>query len=267
MARGGATKQMQMLVSNFSFLYNAASAITIRSADDNTAMTFNAGNSSQYGYNGNDNAGGPNLPAFTVTSDPDFALINSVPLSQVFGNPPVRKAAISSLAPFLQTTGGQYGARATVDLLRAAAKNQTWPTNCAGSQDACDRYFPSGTVPSDFGASEPDGLFTFVDGDVDLPPGGGAGLLVVTGTLTMRGSAAFKGLILVLGAGQLLRDGGGGGDTLGSAVVARFDANSNFLAPTFNSNGSGNSGVQYDSDWVRRALRGIGPLVVGVSEY
>lgn len=267
MARGGAEKRMQMLVSNFNFLYNAASAITIRSDDTDLPMNFNPGNSAQYGYDGNDNAGGPNLPAFTVTSDPDFALINAVPLGQVFGNPPVRKVAVSSLAPFLQTTTGQYGARATVDLLRAASKNQVWPNNCAGSPDACDRYFPSGTVPTDLGAGQPDGLFTFVDGDLDLPPGGGAGLLVVTGTLTMRGSAEFKGLILVLGAGQLLRDGGGNGNTLGSAVVARFDAASNFLAPTFNSNGSGNSGIRYDSDWVRRALKGPGPLVVGVTEY
>ena len=54
-----AVKRMQMLVSRFAFDYKASGAITLRSADDNTtAMTFNAGSSAQYEYNGNDNSGG-----------------------------------------------------------------------------------------------------------------------------------------------------------------------------------------------------------------
>jgi hypothetical protein len=106
-----------------------------------------------------------------------------------------------------------------------------------------------------------------VDGDVALPPAGGAGLLVVTGTLDMRGSAEFKGLILVLGQGEVLRNGGGGGTTLGSLVIAKFGATGDFLAPSFDSNGSGTSDVKYDSKWVENALTRLGPRVVGVSEY
>jgi hypothetical protein len=72
----------------------------------------------------------------------------------------------------------------------------------------------------------------------------------------------------VLGGGTLLRDGGGNGNSLGAVAVAKFDPTSgNFLAPTFNSSGSGNSSIQYDSDWVRRALNNTGPGVLGVSEY
>jgi hypothetical protein len=252
-----AQKKMKMLVGKSAFSYNPKGAITLRSADDNTtAMSFNVGNSSQYQYDGLDNAGGASLPAFTVTSTPDYNLINGLPSNQVFGSPyAANKIPIPNLDTFLQTTDGVGGARVAVSTLRTAAQNQ-------------NRYFASGQTPSDFGASAPNGLFTFVDGDVDLPPGGGAGLLVVTGTLTLRGSSSFNGLILVLGGGTLLRDGGGNGNSLGAVAVAKFDPTSgNFLAPTFNSSGSGNSSIQYDSDWVRRALNNTGPGVLGVSEY
>ena len=52
--------------------------------------------------------------------------------------------------------------------------------------------------------------FTFVDGDCSLS--GGAGLLIVTGNLTMSGNPSFSGLILVLGGGHVQRNGGGNGD-------------------------------------------------------
>jgi hypothetical protein len=71
----------------------------------------------------------------------------------------------------------------------------------------------------------------------------------------------------VLGTGSIVRTGGGNGTSLGSTVVARFGATGNFLAPSFNSNGSGNSTIRYDSEWVRKALTTGGPVVLGVSEY
>jgi phage baseplate assembly protein gpV len=252
----GAQKKMKMMVGRSLFTYNPKGAITLRSADDNTtAMSFNVGSSSQFGYSGYDNSGGAPLPAFTVTSDPDYNLINNLPANQVVGSPfGATEVPVSSLDAFLQTTGGVNGARALVNELRTAAQNQ-------------GRYFAAGQTPSDFGATAPNGLLTFVDGDADLPPAGGAGLLVVTGTLTTRGSASFNGLVLVLGTGDLDRSGGGNGGSLGAVVVARFDSTSNFLAPTFNTSGGGTSAIQYDSDWVRRALSDTGPGVLGISEY
>ncbi len=249
----GAKKQMQMIVSRFAFDVTAASMITLRSADDSTVLTFNAGNSSQYTYSGFDNAGGQNLSAFGVTSTPDYNYLTSLtlPAGQVTGSPaPVQQVSIPSLPVWLQTADG---ARAMVDQLRSNGINE-------------GRYFTTATPPPDFGTSSQPKV-TFVDGDVDLPPAGGAGLLVVTGTLTLNGSSNFDGLILVLGGGQLVRSGGGNGSSLGAVFVARFGSTGNFLAPTFNSNGSGTSAIQYDSDWVRRALASPGPRVMAVSEY
>ncbi|MEP6569939.1 MAG: hypothetical protein ABJC10_09210 [Acidobacteriota bacterium] len=248
-----ARKQMRMLLSRFAFDISAPSAITIRSADDNSQLTFNQGNSARYQYNGNDNAGGADVTAFGVTGAADYAYLTSLSLpgSQVFGNPSgFRQVAVTELPAWLQTADA---ARAFVNDLRNAAQNES-------------RYYTTGSQPADFGTtSRP--LLTFVDGDTDLSPAGGSGLLVVTGTLTLDGSSAYSGLILVLGGGQLIRTGGGNGNSFGAALVARFGNTGNFLAPTFNSNGSGTSSIQYDSDWIRRGLASTGPRVMAIGEF
>ena len=57
------------------------------------------------------------------------------------------------------------------------------------------------------------------------------------------------------------------GNSLRAAMVARFGNSGNFLAPLFNSNGSGTSTIKYDSEWVRKALILTGPQVTAISEY
>jgi hypothetical protein len=248
-----ARKQMRMLVSRFAFDVTTPSAITLRSADDNSLLTFNAGDSARYQYDGNDNAGGSDVSAFGVTGTADYTYLTalSLPGSQVFGNPSgVKQVPVADLPVWLQTADA---ARAFLIDLRNAAQNE-------------GRYFTTGSQPADFGTtSRP--LLTFVDGDTDLSPAGGSGLLVVTGTLTLNGSSAFSGLILVLGGGQLLRTGGGNGDSFGALLVARFGNTGNFLAPTFNSSGSGTSAIQYDSEWVRKGLASTGPRVMAIGEF
>jgi hypothetical protein len=249
----GAKKQMHMLVSRYAFDWAANSTITLRSADDNSVLTFNAGNSSQYLYSGFDNAGGAPTSAFGVTSSADYNYLLSLSLNgnQVAGSPSaVQQVSISSLPTWLQTASG---ARDLVNNQRTSAMIQ-------------NRYFTTSTPPDSFGTpSQP--LFTFVDGDADLPPAGGAGTLIVTGTLTLNGSSQFSGIILVLGSGQLIRTGGGNGTSLGTVYVASFGPSGNFLAPTFNSNGSGNSTISYDSDWARKAAGTPGPQVLAISEF
>ena len=74
--------------------------------------------------------------------------------------------------------------------------------------------------------------FTIVKGDCHLD--GGAGLLIVEGTLYFNGPGPnFDGLILVLGQGRLLKQGGGNRDIYGSIMIARFGATGNFLEPIF----------------------------------
>jgi len=246
-------KQMQMLLSRFAFDFSPVSTITLRSADDGSVVTFAAGSSAQYFYSGFDNAAGQDLPAFAVTSTPDLNYVTSLnlPGSQTMGSPTgIQKVDVSSLPVWLQTADR---ARNLVIGMRTVAVSN-------------NRYFTTATPPTDFGSlSRP--TLTFIDGDGALGPVNGAGLLIVTGALTVDGSATFNGLILVLGSGQLIRSGGGNGNTLGSILVARFANSGDFLAPTFDSNGSGTSTIQYDSAWVRRALASPGPRVVAIGEF
>jgi hypothetical protein len=237
------------------FDFTPVSAITLRSADNGAAASVQVGNSSVYTYSGFDNAAGDNLPAIGVTSAGDYnGLVNqSLPPLQVKGSPgPLDQLSNSELPSLLQSADN---ARAAVISLRTIATNG-------------GRYFTTATPPvaGDFGSITTPKI-TFVDGDAVLGPDGGAGLLVVTGTLTMDGNAAFKGLVLVLGAGNLIRHGGGNGSTLGAILVAHFDNSGDFLPPALNTDGGGNSAVTYDSAWVRRALASPGPRTVAIGEF
>jgi hypothetical protein len=106
--------------------------------------------------------------------------------------------------------------------------------------------------------------FTVVKGDCNLDSG--AGLLIVTGTLTMNGNPNFRGLILVLGQGRVIKTGGGDGDTMGAMMIARFGATGNFLEPSFLVSGGGNSNHQYDSRATLNAMVMSGPSVLGIAE-
>jgi len=280
----GATKNLQMMVSRFGLDYDPVATFAIRGAgnDSTTASTISIGSSANYVYSGVDNAGGNPLPAFMVTTTPDFTNLSTFKQNNATGVqgdptgliPNLKQATMPTdvglLPKWLQTTSDPvYGARAFVSRLRSAAQQQFYGCS-SGASSSCDRYFNTAggdAAPTDFGAGTTDGLFTFVDGDVSLPSAGGKGLLVVTGTLSMNGSQTFDGLVLVLGGGVIDRSGGGNGTSLGAFVVAKFNSTGDFLAPTFTSSGSGTSLVQLDRNKVKTALRLGGIPVLSVSEY
>ncbi len=97
---------------------------------------------------------------------------------------------------------------------------------------------------------------TFINGDVSL--GGGAGVLVVTGTLTISGAMQFDGLILVIGQGQVVINGGGNGQIFGEMLVAQTNSSVAPYAqlpalpnpsPSFVWNGGGKASINYNSCW------------------
>jgi hypothetical protein len=275
-----AIKNLQAMVRRFGINYDPPATFVVRGDDSNNASTLSIGSSAQFVYSGVDNAQqGQPLPAFMVTNNPDYTTLttlksnNSLPVT---GDPTAvikqltLPGQLSSLPSWLQTTSDPIsGARAFVQQLRDVALTQFYGCS-TGNDTSCDRYYNvrgGDAAPTEFGMSTSDGLLTFVDGDVSLPNSGGRGLLVVTGTLTVSGSQPFEGLVLVLGDGNINRNGAGNAVSLGAFVVARFDAASGFLAPTFTSSGSGNSTIQLDRIKVKTALRLGGVSVVAVSEF
>ncbi|HKP35578.1 MAG TPA: pilus assembly PilX N-terminal domain-containing protein [Pyrinomonadaceae bacterium] len=243
----GAEKRLELIVKRSKFDYSPQCVICVRSSDDGTPVNFTIGNSAAKEYQGADRAGGGTLPAFGSTSAGDTAIQIGEASKETVSNPIATTMNMASLPPWVQ------------DVVKAREFLVDQKANAIEQR----RYF---TSFSGMSGSETDPKFTFVDGDCELD--GGAGLLIVTGKLLMKGNPSFKGLILVLGEGYVERDGGGNGNIYGAMFVSRFNRNGGpFLAPTFMTNGGGNSTVQNDSAAWGQAQNLSGPLVQGVHEY
>lgn len=263
----GAIKRLEMVLNQSAFDFEAPAVLTMRGSDDGTAPTFDTGSSNAKEYSGADHAGvETDLPTFAVSggdvthvdsgiskhgtvNDPELGYLDngSLPAGTTVSTIQV------STPDFLNTA---QDARDALDILRTNAKNM-------------DRYYApaSGSSKSVTAANTTPTGMTFVDGDCELD--GGSGMLVVTGTLHMNGNPSFDGVILVLGEGKVERDGGGNGSVYGAMVVAAFDPNGTggFTAPTFTTNGGGNSTLQYDSLAVSRAMGAVGAASGGMREY
>ncbi len=268
----GARKKLEMMVSRANFDFESPATVTLRGATNCAPMTFATGNSNAKEYKGADASGAEAArPAFAIngcdyddgvwgTGNPD-----TVSGSSQFG---ILDNGTAPDAPMTSTPVD------TPAFLENADKARQYVNDLEQTARSQGRYFKSaGSMSVNSGTSSAP-AFTFVDGDCDL--NGGAGLLVVTGNLEMSGNPSFDGVILVLGKGNVNRNGGGNGTVSGTMIVARFDRTwptienalpHPFRAPTFNTNGGGNSTMQYSSEAVRRALGMVGgPRVSGVAE-
>ena len=242
--------------------FQVPATITLRGSDAVPAppLTLDTGDSNAVRYTGNDAAGGAGVSAFAVTvPDVTPTLAGIQKPTQVEG-PPVSVLGPSSPIPGVPPTP-------TPDWLQNADNARQFLSDIKDDATGDGRYFTTKPPASDMGTTG-DPKLTFVDGDVDLGPGNqGTGLLVVTGNVTMHGNTSFDGVILVLGGGTVNRNGGGNGTISGGIVVAKFGSTGDFQAPTFTTNGGGNSTIQYDSDSVRDATTTVpGFQVLGVVE-
>jgi hypothetical protein len=244
--------------------FQAPATITLVGADavPHVNLGFDTGSSAAVRYTGNDAAGGAGISAFAVTV-PDVVptLAGIQKPNQVEGSP------VSVLGPTSPVAGVPPTPKP--EWLETAEAARTFVYGENGLYDDAvrkHRYFT--TKPEVEQMSNPKQM-TFIDGDVELGAGDqGSGLLVVTGKLHMHGNTSFKGVIYVLGEGVVEREGSGNGVISGGIVIARFGKTSgDFEAPTFTTNGGGNSRLQYDSKAVSDAISAIpGFVVVGVVE-
>jgi hypothetical protein len=253
-----ATKRMEMAVTRVILNFKTVAALAMRSADDNVStMTFTLGSSNAKVYSGHDYSGTqPALPSVAVTGAQDVPVAeDAITKGSTVVAEQVKLVPVADLPEFLQTADN---ARAFLTYMQSVSYNLgRYYTSFSG-------YAGTSTAPK----------MTFVNGDCNLD--GGAGLLLVTGKLTMNGNPNFDGIILVMGDGNVERDGAGNGNTLGTIYVARFarswPSSENgdphpFLAPTFITNGAGNMDLRYDSPRVRMAENVMGCIVRDVREY
>jgi hypothetical protein len=149
---------------------------------------------------------------------------------------------------------GTWSTPSTLDALVSSIANMATSTYTCPIGTPCS---PTGGVVGSNSAPQ----ITYVNGDFNYGTATGAGVLVVTGTLSFSGAAAFNGLILVIGQGVVTENGGGNGGFNGSIFVAKTQSAcaagtvppcaelAALGTPTYNWNGGGTSQIQYNSCW------------------
>jgi hypothetical protein len=255
----GSIKRMEMVVQKVTFDFDPDAMLLSRSSEDGSlaTMSFDIGSSASKFYTGHDNAGsGTNLPTFGTTSIGDLAVANeAITKGATVQDVKTTQVDVGDLPSWLANADA---AREFLNYMQIVARSM-------------GRYY---TSFSGAAGSTSSPAFTFVNGNMTLTSG--AGLLIVTGDLTLDGSAAFNGVVLVLGNGKVTRNGGGTSTILGSLYVAKFarswPSSENgqahpFLAPIVNISGGGTADFKYDSSWVQKSKDALGDIVRDVREY
>jgi hypothetical protein len=160
------------------------------------------------------------------------------------GTPSVTNAGSTGTGQY----GGPWSSPSQLDALVNRLANVADVTYSCGIGAPCT---PSGAVGTN---SNPQ--ITYVSGDFNYGNASGAGVLVVTGTLSFNGNGSFNGLVLVIGQGIVTESGGGNGGFNGTVFVAKTQSATPPYAelatlgsPLYSWNGGGNSDIQYNSCW------------------
>ena len=268
-------KNMEVVVNRYTLEYDVNATVTLPNGSG-TQIGFDLGGSNVTTTSGNDACGsGAPIAAFAI-SNQDYNTTNNV----IDGCDPDGSNCNTSGPNVYPGDPAVLGNNNTPSFLKTVANTRLFLYGSEGMKQAAinqGRYFTTGAAAiastAGLGANNTDGVFTFVDGDLVLGPGNptGQGTLIVTGKLTLDGNFNFNGVIMVLGAGEVNRSGGGSGNILGAMFVAKFAAagadTDQFSAPVFNTDGGGNATIQYCTDAVDRAKSVGGHAIKGVREY
>jgi len=113
---------------------------------------------------------------------------------------------------------------------------------------------------------------TFVQGDLTLSGDTtGYGILVVTGGYTAQGTVGWRGIVLVVGQGEMTVSGGGNNEYDGAVLLAKTRNPDGTLRATLGPTtldwaGGGGNGVYYDSCWVANGQSNVSYRVLAFRE-
>jgi hypothetical protein len=268
-------KKMEIVVNRYTLEYDVKAVVTLRNGSGNP-ISFALGGSNVTSTSGNDASGTEAGIAAYAVDAADYNNTNNV----IDGCLPDGSNCSGSGPNVFPGDPATLVADNTPSFLESVMKAREFLYGTEGMKNAAinqGRYFTTGAAAiastGGLGANNPDGAFTFVDGDLTLGPGNptGQGTLIVTGDLTLDGNFNFNGVIMVLGTGRVYRSGGGNGNIYGAMYVSKFSATGAdtdvFGAPTFDTSGGGTANIQYSSDAVDKAKAVGGHAVSGVREY
>jgi Na+-transporting methylmalonyl-CoA/oxaloacetate decarboxylase gamma subunit len=244
--------------------------------DGSTPDFSNNPNSNALLVSGTDAAQGPSagVGCGAPANQPALGAYDTSSVTSLSGqvNRPVSYTSGSTPTPAVSNVYSALGPLTTVDGLTALVN---LVTASAGAN-----VFPNAnsSTPTNLGTDSAP-VVNVVQGDYTLS-GSGTGILLVTGTLTMNGSPNFNGLILVIGKGNVQKNGGGNGILNGSLFVANLYSDtpptytnliplgSNHATgiPTIGWNGGGTANIQYDSCWISAVTQSFPYKVVAQRE-
>jgi hypothetical protein len=252
----GSKKELEVIVQK-NFFNGMTAPATLTLVGGASGFEFDPGSSNVTEYSGNDVVSDVLIPPIGTTGDANLDIvqdsIDGLPPHPFNGN--VIGEAANVLAEMPTWLQSAENLDATIQSLRNVARSS-------------GRYYASGVTPPNFGDNANARGITFADGDMELT-GAGGGILVVTGTLTLHGNFNFSGLIIVTGAGGVLRSGGGNGILQGNIVVAPYDAGNTaagFTGPKYDLSGVGASDIVYNSSSLANGLTAVSNFVLGVAE-
>ena len=271
---GASKKNMEVVVHRYTLDYPVKATVTAPN-ESGDPIPLALGGSNVTSISGQDASNsGPAVAAMAI-SNPDYNTVNNVidgclPDGSNCGNGP----NVTPGDPLVLTGTNTPSFLKSVATAREFLYGSEGMKNLAIDQG---RYFTSGAAAINstlgLGATSPDGVLTFVDGDLVLGPGNptGQGTLIVTGKLTLDGNFNFNGVIMVLGEGHVYRGGGGQGNIYGAIFVAKFEPTGAdtdvFGAPTFDTSGGGTANIQYSTAAIDMAKSVGGHSVKGVREF
>src|SRR5205807_4046382 len=142
-------------------------------------------------------------------------------LTTAVSGPPNRSSQYASAIPYaaVPAIANTYSTMSTDSVNLTTVDGLTTFANMITTA-AGPNVYPNGTVPSNLGTPGSP-VVNVVNGDLSIG-GSGAGVLLVTGKLTLNGNFSWDGLILAIGEGAILKDGGGGATLNGSMFAANL---------------------------------------------
>ena len=240
----GARKELELFVKRLIFDYDAEPLIYFQGSTLGGDLDFKLLGVPQIKFDGGEQI------AFALTNTPDQLIVQSIidqaDKVQIAGKGDDYEIVNADERPKWLTSAEET--RAMVSDLEEDAKVRGRWFNAYPSGDAGTDAVPQ---------------FTFVKGDTDLTSDG-AGLLVVTGNLTLKNNFKFKGLILIVGNGTLNIIGGKGAIE-GGVLLAKYNSSGSFLAPTLKITG-GEFEFKSDPSRVYSALNTVNMRVLAVRE-
>jgi Tfp pilus assembly protein PilX len=226
---------------------------------DGPTPSFNTPHSNNAGINGNDGSGTPpSLSGCSTTSasEPAIATDSTADATLVGGEifRPGNFTGAGGSTPSVVSDASVLGSGTTWDtpgdlnqLITSLGDSATKQCNSGIGGSSCNATTLGTTAAPQT---------TYINGDFSPSASSGAGTLIVTGTLTINGAFTYDGLILVVGQGAIVINGGGNGQFYGEMLVARTNSStspysqlSTMGSPSFTWNGGGKSSMYYNSCW------------------